>query len=324
MVGMDARLMSLLGDKTAKPMEATLNLRTAAELLRPYPRRYAERGQLTGFADLQVGEHATVFAEVAKVSGRKLRPKLYKTDVTVRDDDGRTMTMAIFNRPWAEKDLRAGRQAFFAGKVELFNRKVQLANPEYQLVDDEEGVVSADFAGALIPIYPATAKVSSLVLQRSVRQVLEMVDFGPDPLPAQIRLARGLLGLEAALRAVHKPDGWSDVTAARKRLTWDEAFTLQVTLAQRRAASRRTPGVPRVPRADGLLAAFDASIPFELTRGQREIGETIADELAQPHPMHGLRQGEVGSGKTLVALRAMLAVVDAGGQAALLAPTEVL
>ena len=137
MAGLDTRLQSLIGDKTAKPMEATLQLRTAGDLLRHYPRRYAKRGELTGFNELQVGEYATVFAEVTKCVGRKLKPKLFKTDVTVRDDDGRLMTMAIFNRPWVDKDLRAGRRAFFAGKVEMFNRKVQLANPEYQLVDDE-------------------------------------------------------------------------------------------------------------------------------------------------------------------------------------------
>jgi ATP-dependent DNA helicase RecG len=323
-VALDARLISLIGDKTAKPMEATLQLRTAGDLIRHYPRRYTERGHLTAFDDLQVGEHATVLAEVTKCVGRKLRPKLFKTDVTVKDDEGRTMTMAIFNRPWVEKELRAGRTAFFAGKVEVFNRRVQLANPEYQLVDDDDGVVTADFAGALIPIYPATAKVGSIAIQRSVRQVLEMVDFGPDPLPIEILATRGLMGLEAALRAVHRPEGWPDVTRAKARLKWDEAFVLQVTLAQRRAAARAQPGVRRLPKAGGLLDAFDASMPFTLTAGQQEIGELLTSELAEPHPMHRLLQGEVGSGKTLVALRAMLAVIDAGGQAALLAPTEVL
>ena len=324
MAGLDARLASLIGDKTAKPLEATLELRTAGDLLRHYPRRYAERGRLTGFAELEVGEHATVFAEVTKCTGRKLRPKLFKTDVTVKDDDGRTMTMAIFNRPWAERDLRAGRRAFFAGKVEMFNRKVQLANPEYQLVDDDEGVVDADFAGALIPIYPATAKASSLTLSRSVRHVLDMVDIGEDPLPADVRVSRGLLGLADALRKVHRPEGWQDVTRAKDRLRWDEAFVLQVTLAQRRLAARAEPAVPRVAGPAGLLAAFDASLPFVLTAGQRGVGEVLTRELAEAHPMHRLLQGEVGSGKTLVALRAMLAVVDSGGQAALLAPTEVL
>jgi ATP-dependent DNA helicase RecG len=322
-VGFDARLVSLLGAK-AKPMEASLELRTAGDLLRHYPRRYAKRGELTGFNELQVGEFATVFAEVTKCSGRKLRPKLFKTDVTVRDDAGHTMTMAIFNRPWVEKELRAGRRAFFAGKVEVFNRKVQLANPEYQLVDDDAGVLDEDFAGALIPIYPATSKVSSIELQRAVRHVLAMVDFGADPLPPEIREARSLLGLETALRKVHRPEDWGDISRAKERLKWDEAFVLQVTLAQRRLAARALPGVPRVAKPGGLLELFDRSVPFELTQGQRDVGQVLERELAEPHPMYRLLQGEVGSGKTVVALRAMLAVIDSGGQAALLAPTEVL
>jgi ATP-dependent DNA helicase RecG len=321
---LDTRLVALLGDKTAKPLATALELHTVGDLLRHYPRRYQERGQLTGFAELQVGEHATVFAEVTKVVARQLRPKLHKTDVTVRDDDGRMMTMAIFNRQWAQKDLRAGRRAFFAGKVELFNKKVQLANPEYQLVDDEEGVVDADFAGQLVPIYPASAKVSTFVIAKCVRLALDAVELGEEPLPTPLRERLGLIGLRDALEGVHRPPDRAVLGAALKRLTWDEAFTLQVTLAQRRAAARLTPGVPRVPRPDGLLAAFDAAMPFVLTEGQRTIGELLASELAEPHPMHRLLQGEVGSGKTLVALRAMLAVVDAGGQSALLAPTEVL
>ena len=324
MVGFDTRLVALLGDKTATPMAATLDLHTVGDLVRHYPRRYHERGELTGFADLQVGEHATVFAEVTKVKGRQLRPKLHKTDVTVRGDDGRTMTMAIFNRRWAEKELRAGRRAFFAGKVERFNNNVQLANPEYQLVDDDDGVVTADFAGQLVPIYPASAKVSTFVLQRCVRLALDAVDIDGDPLPDELRGRLSLVGIKPALEGVHRPVDRGALSAALRRLTWDEAFTLQVTLAQRRAAARQAPGTARVPRPDGLLVEFDRSMPFSLTDGQREIGDALAAELAEPHPMHRLLQGEVGSGKTLVAIRAMLAVVDAGGQAALLAPTEVL
>ncbi|MCA1710669.1 MAG: ATP-dependent DNA helicase RecG [Actinobacteria bacterium] len=323
MVALGDRASKAVGDKTAKALE-TLDVHTVGDLLRHYPRRYQERGRLAAFSELVVGEHATVYAEVVKVSGRRLRPKLYKTDVTIRDDDGRQMTMAIFNRPWADKDLRAGRRAFFAGKVETFNRKVQLGNPEYQLVDDEAGADLEEFAGAVIPVYPATAKCSSLVVQRSVRMALDLVDLGDDPLPAELRTGRGLVGLQDALTWVHRPADLGQVARAKARLTWDEAFTLQVTLAQRRAAARELPGVPRVPQPDGLLAAFDAQLPFTLTDGQEEIGRLLARELAEAHPMHRLLQGEVGSGKTLVALRAMLAVVDAGGQAALLAPTEVL
>jgi ATP-dependent DNA helicase RecG len=324
-VGVDARLSSLLGDKTAKPMEAMLGLRTAGDLLRHYPRRYAKRGELTAFNELEVGEHVTLMAKVEKNDSRKIRTDLVKTDVVVTDGQ-RRLTLTFFSKRGhkAQRELAAGREAFFAGKVELFKGKAQLTNPEYELVDDEQGITIDEFAGALIPIYPATAKVSSLVIQRCVRQVLQVVDFAADPLPLEIREARHLLRLEPALRKIHEPADWGDITRAKDRLKWDEAFVLQVTLAQRRLAARALPGVPRVAKPGGLLELFDRSLPFELTAGQRDVGEVLERELAQSHPMYRLLQGEVGSGKTVVALRAMLAVIDSGGQAALLAPTEVL
>ncbi len=324
MVALGARLSAAVGG-SAKVLEDTLQLRTVGDLLRHYPRRYVERGRLTPFSELVVGEHATVFAEIEKVTGRQIRAKLHKSDVTISDGEGGRMTLAIFNRRFVvERDLRAGRKAYFSGKVERFNNKVQLANPEYQLVDDEAGVVAEEFAGALVPIYPASAKAGSPMIARSVRMAMSMVDLGADPLPPDLRDRHGLLGLQTALRGIHGPSGWPEVGAARKRLTWDEAFVLQVVLAQRRAAAQALAGTPRSVRPGGLLDAFDAVTPFTLTAGQAEVGATLTHELSRTAPMYRLLQGEVGSGKTLVALRAMLQVVDSGGQAALLAPTEVL
>jgi len=317
-------LTRALGPRSAKPLAEGLGLHTAADLLRHYPRRYVERGQLTGFAGLEVGEHATVLAEVVSAHGRQLRPKLHKTDVVVRDETGARMKMAIFNRYQAERDLRAGRQAFFAGKVERFAGTVQLANPVYQLVDDDQGAVVEEFAGALVPIYPATARFDTFKIAKAVRVVLDVVDVGADPVPPELREAHVLLGLSDALTRIHRPRDRADVGAAERRLRWDEALVLQVVLAQRRAAAQVERGVARTAVPGGLLDAFDAATPFELTAGQRTVGTEIAGELARAHPMHRLLQGEVGSGKTLVALRAMLTVLDSGGQAALLAPTEVL
>ena len=329
MVAMSARLSAAVGDKTAKALSAHLDLHTVGDLLRHYPRRYVERGALTPFDELVLEEFATVFAEVQVCSGRTLsargtRKPLHKTDVTLRDADGHTMRIALFNRRWAERELRPGRKAFFSGKVERFNGRVQLANPEYQLVDDEQGVVADEFAGTMVPIYPASAKASSLLVARAVRMALDMVDLGADPLPEDLRRRHGLVALEQALRDVHTPVRREDVARAKERLTYEEAFVLQVVLAQRRAATRSLPGVPRAGRPDGLLAAFDARLPFTLTSGQAEVGAVLAEDLASDAPMHRLLQGEVGSGKTVVSLRAMLQVVDSGGQAALLAPTEVL
>ena len=324
MVALGARLSAAVGGQSARALADGLGLHTVGDLLHHYPRRYQDRGELTPFDELVVGEHATVFAQVGKVVGREIRRKLHKTDITIHDEAGRTLVLVVFNRPWVAKDLKPGRRAFFAGKVDTFRGHKQLSNPDYQLVENDAGEVAAEFAGKLVPIYPASAKVSSMAVQRSVAVVLDVVDLGADPLPAELRLAHALDGHAEALRRIHQPAGWDEVARARKRLTWDEAFVLQVTLAQRRLAAREVPGTPRLPVHGGLLDAFDAAVPFALTAGQREVGELLAAELAGTHPMHRLLQGEVGSGKTVVALRAMLAVVDAGGQAALLAPTEVL
>ena len=329
MVALSARLSAAVGDKTAKAFGTHLGLATVGDLLRHYPRRYVERGALTPFDELVLEEFATVFAEVQRVSGRTLtarsnRKPLHKTDVVLRDDRGQTMAIALFNRPWAGRDLRIGRRAYFSGKVERFNGRIQLANPEYQLVDDDEGVVAEEFAGTLVPIYPAAAKVPSHAVARAVRVTLDVADLGADPLPEDLRRRHRLVALEQALRDVHTPFRREDVARARARLTWDEAFVLQVVLAQRRAATRALPGVPRPGRPGGLLEAFDATLPFALTAGQAQVGEVLSADLAGTAPMHRLLQGEVGSGKTVVALRAMLQVVDSGGQTALLAPTEVL
>ncbi len=324
MVSLDARLSAAVGDRTAKALASHLGLHTVGDLLRHYPRRYVERGRLTAFLDLVEGEHATVFAEVERTATRQIRKGLIKTDVVIKDGEGARMTLVFFNRQWALTELKQGRRAYFSGKAERFNGRMQLATPEYQLVDDDAGVVAEEFAGTLLPIYPAAAKVSSIAVQRSVRLALDMVDLGEDPLPAELRARHRLLGLTDGLRLIHQPTSYGDVTRAQQRLKWDEAFVLQVVLAQRRAVTRSLSGTPRAPRTGGLLEAFDASLPFALTAGQQQVGGELATELAASAPMVRLLQGEVGSGKTVVALRAMLQVVDSGGQAALLAPTEVL
>ncbi|MGB9377358.1 MAG: ATP-dependent DNA helicase RecG, partial [Mycobacteriales bacterium] len=321
-------LRGVVGGNTATVMAASLGLHTVGDLLRHYPRRYAERGELTDLAKVRVGEHVTVFAQVFSartVPTRKVQGgrALKRTDVVV--SDGREkLRLTYFNQPWREKDLRPGRRAFFAGKVDDFRGNLQLANPEYQLVDDDEGVVAAEFAGALVPMYPATAKISTFVVQRAVRVVLVQLDPQPDPLPDDIRQRHGLVDLTTALSYIHRPSSWEEIEQARKRLKWDEAFAVQVTLAQRRLASAEHPALPRPGASGALREAFDERLPFTLTAGQAEIGEVISADLATVHPMHRLLQGEVGSGKTVIALRAMLQVIDSGGQAALLAPTEVL
>jgi ATP-dependent DNA helicase RecG len=250
-------------------------------------------------------------------------------EVVVEDGAGEKLALAFFGKrlEWRRDQLWPGRWGLFAGKVTEFNSGRQLTHPEYVLfgTDDEQAAGEVEeYAGAFIPVYPATKAVPTWVIARCVRVVLDTVTPPVDPLPASVRAGRRLLGLEEALREIHRPTSWPDLGRARHRLTWDEAFAVQVTLVQRKHRAASWPAEPR-PRRDGaLLDAFDAGLPYELTSGQRDVGQRIAADLSTAHPMHRLLQGEVGSGKTLVAVRAMLQVVDAGGQAALLAPTEVL
>jgi ATP-dependent DNA helicase RecG len=318
-------LRGVVGDKTAKALTDALDLRTAGDLLHHYPRRYAERGKLTDLGEVQVGDHVTILAEVRKTSVRPMRNRRGDLLEVVVGDGRRTLSLTWFNQRWRERELRVGRQALFSGKVGEFRGNRQLANPDYQLLDDEAGLeVAQDFAGALIPVYPASAAIASWQIGKAIRVLLDTLDEVPDPLPAALRMRYGLRPLTEALLRIHRPESWDDVEAARERLKWDEAFVLQVALAQRRRAARDLPTTPRVRVPGGLVDAFDAMLPFTLTAGQQEVSAAIEADLAAPQPMHRLLQGEVGSGKTVVALRAMLTAVDAGGQAALMAPTEVL
>ncbi len=325
-VTFDTLLRGVVGGKTATALEKAFELRTVGDLLRHYPRRYAERGELTDLGSVVVGEQVTVLAEVRKVNRRKMRNRPGTLLEVVVGDGRRTLLLTFFNQAWRERDLFVGRRALFAGRVTDFNGKRQLNGPAYQLLgaaDDAEGVAE-EFAGMLIPVYPAAAGLPTWTISRAVRLVLDALDPPADPLPEPLRRRHRLVGLGTALQDVHRPPDAAALRAARLRLAWDEAMALQVTLAQRRAAAAGRPAVPRPARPGGLVEAFDARLPFTLTDGQQEIGAVLATELAAAHPMHRLLQGEVGSGKTVVALRAMLQVVDAAGQAALLAPTEVL
>src|SRR5690349_18200486 len=318
----------VVGAKAAKRLEAAFGLRTVGDLLRHYPRRYDTRGELTELLSLADGEHVTVQAEVASVSVRKMRNRPGTIlEAVVTDGRGR-LSLTFFGRgrqDWREKLLRPGARGLFAGQVSTFQGRRQLAHPEFELLaTGESGARAAEFAAELIPVYPASKDITSWQIADSVRLALDALDAPEDPLPAALRDRHGLTGLADALRGIHRPADRADARQATSRLKWDEAFVLQVVLAQRRQEAAAYSAVPRPRQTGGLLDEFDAGLPFELTQGQRQAGETIAGELALDHPMHRLLQGEVGSGKTIIAVRAMLQAVDGGGQAVLLAPTEVL
>ncbi len=328
-VTLRTKLGGLLGDATAKALKAGFEISDVEGLLRHYPRRYAERGELTDLSSLVPGEHATVMAEISRVVEIPGRGKSgSRLEVTVTDGVA-NLDLAFFAYgKWHRSKLKVGARGLFAGKVGEFRGRRQLAHPEYALIpeaDDEEVAteIAETFANALIPVYPATAKLPSWRIARAIAIVLAQVDFDEDSLPQQIRTKHNLIGLADAFRQIHKPTSKSEIAAAVERFRFEEAFVLQTALAQRRLAALAVPAISRSGDS-GLLAQFDAQLPYQLTPGQQEVAAEISNDLIKPQPMNRLLHGEVGAGKTVVALRAMLQVVASGGQAALLAPTSVL
>jgi ATP-dependent DNA helicase RecG len=326
---LDTRLSGALGGRTAQAVERAFGYRTVGEMLGHYPRRYAMRGELTALASLPLDENVTIVAEVLEVRVRDMRQRRGSIlEAKISDGTG-ILTLTFFNQKWRENDLRPGRRGIFAGKVGDYKGVRQLAHPDYELFDDAAPLSAGDaaakrWAEAPIPIYPATGTLASWQLAKSIALLLDGLDAVDDPLPDAVREARSLLAHRRALEQVHRPDVEADWKAARRTLRFTEAFVLQTALLERRAQLRAHTTTARHPSPGGLLERFDASLPFSLTGDQSAVGAEIADDLEHPVPMNRLVQGEVGSGKTVVALRAMLAVADSGGQSALLAPTEVL
>src|SRR5262249_31551263 len=325
MASLEEPLRDVVGGKAATRAEKALGLRTTGDLLRHYPRRYVRRGELTDLASLRDGEHVTVFAQVARVHSRRMQSRRGKLlEVTVTDGSA-PLALTFFHKvAFWERQLSPGRHGMFAGKVSTFAGKRQLAHPEFKLLGADDAGKAAEYAAELIPVYPATREFSSWDIEKCVRVVLDTLGEVDDPLPEALRKRHRLDGLATAPHGIHRPADTARARRARTPPQRDEAFVWQAVLAQRRQAAAALPATARPRRAGALLDAFDARLPFSLTGGQRDAGGTIAADLARAHPMHRLLQGEVGSGKTVIAVRAMLQVIDAGGQAALLAPTEVL
>lgn len=318
-------LNRVLGDRTAKAMARHLGLVTVADLLQHYPRRYYTRGTLTPIASLPIGEPVTVVAQVFEVKERSFKQKKGSLlEVKITDGEG-FLTLTFFNQAWRAKDLKPGLRGLFAGKISQYQGQQQLAHPEYELFDAELAQEQAQsWAQTPIPIYPASSAVTTWAIQRALAVVLDSAFEVPETLPASLRSSMGLLSSSVALRQIHQPTEAAEATAAIATLKAIEAFELQTALLVRKRSNAHLRSTPRQADPAGWLTQFDAQLPFTLTESQRSIGAEIAEDLAKSHPMSRLLQGEVGSGKTLVALRAMLTVADSGGQAALLAPTEVL
>ena len=324
MATLETRILKILGDRTAAVLEKSFGITTVNELLRHYPRRYEVRGELTDISTLIADDEVTILAQIERVSLRRANGKnILEVIVT---DGSANLSLTFFNQAWREKELKAGRVGLFAGKVGVFKGKRQLSHPDYQLVPDGEDVdaVVAEFAGKFLPVYPATAKLPSWKVMQCIKLVTDSLDELADYLPSELITKYKYPSLKQAFIDIHQPKELINAEQARLRLTFDEALLLQLLLGQRRAEIVKLSTKNRTPNTPVLVKAFEDKLPFKYTDGQQLVNEEIAKDLSNKYPMHRLLQGEVGSGKTVVALRAMLSVVDSGGQAALLAPTEVL
>lgn len=323
-LSLDTVLGDALGAKTAGVFQRAFGIETVGDLLSHYPRRYARRGELTPIASLPLGEQVTIVAEVRSVTERPMRQRRGSIVEAVISDGAGALTLTFFNQKWRADQLQVGRQGIFSGKVGQFKGHQQLAHPDYELFDDEDAArLNAQAQQHTpIPIYPATSTVASWQVQKAVADVLARLGPLADPLPDDLRRAHGLLDADTAVRRLHAPDRFDDIDAARRTLRMHEAFVLQTALLQQRLLVRAMSATARP--AGALLARFDARLPFTRTPDQGAVGDVIAHDLEGAWPMNRLVQGEVGSGKTLVALRAMLQVAESGGQSALIAPTEVL
>ncbi|MGW5384633.1 ATP-dependent DNA helicase RecG [Nocardia sp. NPDC003963] len=352
MATLSDRLDHLLGAKAAASLADAFDMHTVEDLLRHYPLRYATQGQPLTEEAPEDGAHITVIGRVTRADLRPMRQRRGSLLKVVLDTGGgRGVDVTFFNGDKVKYVIRQGVRAMMSGTVNYWRPgQWNLSHPGYLILpesDDDQptlttvrgggdlrgiaqsakgegGVDMSFFDREFIPVYPATAKVQSWEILACVRQILDQLDPLADPLPAQVREERELMPVGDALRLIHLPEHNSDIERARQRLRFDEALALQLVLAERRheVSGRTARSCPR--RGDGIVAAFDERLPFELTEGQHRVIDEISDDLSGEQPMHRLLQGEVGSGKTIVALHAMLQVIDAGQQCALLAPTEVL
>ena len=317
MIGPSSRLPAIVG-KAAEPLAKARGIRTVDDLLGFWPRRYLSPG--TNLAGLHNGMYAVVVADVKTAVKRPMKSRKGSL-LTVTVTDGSNDLDITFFKPYGhEAKLVPGARAVFAGQVSYFNGKPQLAHPDYELLDPRGGFSQR----GLMPIYSRVPRMQNWAVSRCVEHVLEQLDDLPDPIPLDVRLRHMLDTRLESFRLLHTPHTRDEVARAQRRMRFEEALVIQTALALRRAEQAREAATPRVAPAGGLLDAFDARMPFDLTDGQVTVGVEITTDLAGVIPMNRLLQGEVGSGKTVVALRAMLTVVDAGGQAVLLAPTEVL
>lgn len=315
------KLAGLLGDRTAKAFQAQLGISTVGELLAHYPRRYASRGQLTDFSSLPIGETVSVVGEVSSVRVRRMRGRQGSILEVVLSDGNSDITLTFFNQNWRQRELSPGVRGLFSGKVGSFSGTLQLAHPDYELFEELDEDRAQAWAELPIPIYKSAGSLTTWKIQKAIGIALDTQSV-PELFEKSFLGKRGLISLSAAIEQIHRPRVSDEFEQAIESLRFHEALTLHLELLEQRKLFAQADSERRLPGE--LLKEFDAGLDFKLTRGQQEVCDEIFADLGSGSPMHRLLQGEVGSGKTVVAIRAILAVAESGGQSALLAPTEVL
>ena len=305
-----------VGEKKAEGLEI-MGIRTVLDLLTHYPRRYLDRTRQTSIVEMKEHDEAMVLATVKRVQSRRTRQRRAMVDVDVFDGSS-YLHVVFFNQPWRAKQLSVGTQAVFFGKMERYKGRPQMTNPVVDLVGDR--------TGKIVPIYQQSEKagLATWELAAFIEEALARAGPMADPLPEEWRSRLDVADRTWAFRAIHNPDSMAAAQKARRRLVVDELLRLQLALVMRkRAVERESKGIRHV--VDGeLVRRFHDGLPFPLTGAQRRAVDEIAFDLAGTHPMHRLLQGDVGSGKTLVAVTALLMAVQGGFQGAFMAPTEVL
>jgi ATP-dependent DNA helicase RecG len=296
---------------------AAMGITTVADLVTHYPRRYLDRTRQEPINRLAAGEEAMVLATVRSCATRPTRGRRSLVNATVSDGTG-TLSLTFFNQPWRERQLAAGTDVVLFGKVEEFRGRRQMTNPVVDLVGDQ--------TGRIVPVYPQSEKagITTAEVARLVAEALRRSGEFAEPVPPGLLARWDLVDRTTAFRAIHTPEQMADVTAARSRLVFDELLRLQVRLVQRkRQMETATVGIAH-DIGGSLVAQMVDTLPFELTDAQARVVAELSADMAAPVPMHRLLQGDVGSGKTLVALAALLVAIEGGHQGALMAPTEVL
>ncbi|HEV8063344.1 MAG TPA: DEAD/DEAH box helicase, partial [Acidimicrobiales bacterium] len=308
--------------KAVPPRKATalraLGVETVLDLLTHYPRRWVDRTNQATIASLREGDEAVVTATVSRTSSRRMRNGRSSSEIMLRDDSG-YIECTFFNQPWRAKQFSAGQEVTVFGKVGSYRGQLKLANPLIDLVGDQ--------TGRIVAIYRQSGKadVSSIDISRYEEEALTRAGQFADPVPERYREELKLVDRTEAFHSIHRPDDMTAKERARRRLAFDELLRLQMLLVHRkRMLAAETKGIVHDTSAGGLVDAFIERLPFELTRAQRRSIDAIARDLGQPHPMSQLLQGDVGSGKTVVAVAALLYAVQGGHQGAFMVPTEVL